>query len=88
MSAKIDQIGGMDYATAQVYRKAIFDLVCDKKNWKNPIWAVVDDTPNLRAAINDAVIFFTGEAPTIDNKGCKPGKMAVTGRGYYNVIGA
>jgi hypothetical protein len=43
---------------------AAFDLVADKTNWKNPIDAFISIFED-EALISDAVIHFTGSAPTI-----------------------
>jgi len=64
--------------------KPLFDLVCDKKNWKNPIRATVDKNANI-AGIKEAIIFYTGSVPTITET--KKGYRVVAD-GYYLTIGA
>lgn len=79
--------GGMTYEKAQTFRKAIFALVEDKRHWKNAIHArVARDTPELRDAITDAVIHFTGSIPEF--MPVADGSMIVSAKGYYATIGA
>lgn len=79
--------GEMNFEQAQQYRQAMFALVECRKHWKNPIHARVSrDTPELRAAISDAVIHFTGSVPTF--LPVADGSMIVSAAGYYATVGA
>ena len=71
---------------------AAFDLVAPKPNWKTSINAVITmadgraDAAALSAKlISDAVVHFTGAAPTIL---IRRNRMHVTAPGYYATVGA
>lgn len=72
----------MKYTQEQL--EQAFDLVADKKHWKNPINAVIP-LESDQALIREAVIHFTGSVPTFvrTSKGIK-----VTANGYYLTIGS
>ncbi len=83
---------GTPFSRAQL--SEAFSLVSDAGDWKNPVDACV--TPfcaserNVRLAdllrmIEEAVIFYTGSVPTIENDG---GSYSVRAVGYYKAIGA
>lgn len=67
-----------------------FQMVENKKNWKNPINRLVSASAD-RDKISKAVIFFTGSVPIFtalrDEKGVIV-KYRVQAAGYYVVIGA
>jgi hypothetical protein len=71
----------------------VFDLVKDKKHWKNPINAKVDRTdPHILGlddvdVIAEAVISFTGSVPYIKLSKNKK-YLHVKADGYYRAIGA
>lgn len=63
-----------------------FSRVQDKKNWKNPISAVVALTDYERALTEEAISFFAGSPSffqIVDG-----GKYRVTAPGYYASVGA
>lgn len=67
--------------------RATFDLVADKKHWKNPIKTKpLELTDTQIELINEAVIFFTGSVPHFEYH--QNGKVSVTARGYFLTIGA
>lgn len=79
--------GGMEYEQAQVYRQAMFALVENRRHWKGPIQArVARDTPELRAALHDAIVHFTASVPDFTPNA--DGSMIVTAAGYYATVGA
>lgn len=67
--------------------EAAFNRVADAENWKLPICKFFErELSHAEAeAIKAAVAFYTGETPTVSNRG---NGTLVTGRGYYLVIGA
>ncbi len=78
------------YEYEKVKCKALFDLICDKDNWKNPITCMIpvrcfDD-------FNDACVFFTGgQLLTTEDVHdlSEPGKLIQCySDGYYVNIGA
>jgi len=85
----MSEIGGMSYEDAQTYRRAVFNLVCDKQNWKNRIDATL---PNalvsipLLLAIQDAVVHFTGSTASYEE--LPSGDYRITALGYYAICGA
>lgn len=82
------EVGGMTYEMAETFRKAIFELVCNKTNWKLPINAELKvDSPELRDAITKSVIHYTGSIPTFERREgtCT---LVVKAAGYYATIGA
>lgn len=78
-------VGGMDFEQAQTYRKAMFSLVENRQHWKDPIDAIVRDTPEMRDALTDAIAHFTGSVPTF--YGNASGLMRVVAAGYRATIG-
>lgn len=74
------------YTQAQL--KAAFDKVKNKRNWKNPIDALVDPSEDMRA-INAAIVHFTG-SPSDYVKVLRKGKemLRVRAAGYYACIGS
>lgn len=82
----MSNVGGMDYDTAQMYRQAIFEMVCNADDWKAPIYATVPvTTPSMVSALHDAIIHFTGSVPRIRNTG---NSLIVEAAGYRATIGA
>lgn len=73
---------------------ALFDLVADKSNWKNPINAEVALTFDEADLLREAVIFFTGSVPSLDviepcaNRTDGKSLYRVKALGYYITIGA
>lgn len=83
------EIGGMSYDEAQTYRRAVFNLVCDKQNWKNRIDATLPGalvSLSLLLAIQDAVVYFTGSKASY--KELPNGDYRITALGYYAICGA
>lgn len=64
--------------------KAAFDRVCDPRNWKNPINAIIQNIS--LDLVHDAVIHFTGSVPVVDDLG--NGWSQIRAKGYYLTIGA
>ncbi len=76
---------------------AAFDLVADRANWKNPIDATVQLTPQQIILIAQAVPFFAGcearfsplsKTVIFDNGGQPVLTYRVTAKGYYAAVGA
>ena len=61
-----------------------FNKVCDKKNWKNPIKAIIESKD--LDIVREAVIHFTGSI--IDEIPMKSNKIRIYADGYYLTIGA
>jgi len=77
------------YEKEQAALKAVFDLVCNKKNWKYPVRAWVPSEKASPEELRRAIIHFTGGPPTIEevvHKGVHG--YLVTAPGYYECIGA
>ncbi len=76
----------------QVMFEPYLHLVADKRNWKNPINAVVDvpSNPTDRKLFTDmltrSVIFYCGCVPEIVDAG--KNKVRVRAVGYYAAVGA
>ena len=64
-----------------------FEMVADRKHWKNPINALVEADDAKLAIIAAAVPFFTGSLAEI-TKGRKRGTFRVRAAGYYETVGA
>lgn len=66
--------------------EVLFNLVCDLKDWRAPIDAVVDLPSEEPAAflnnLREAVIHYTATVP--DFQGLPEGKVRVTATGYRN----
>ncbi len=67
--------------------KRVFELVEDKKHWKNPIAKVIDLSTKEFSGISlgmieEAVEFFTATYPTFTEMGGR--KYFVTAVGYFN----
>lgn len=78
----MSDLGSIPAQMAAEYRLAMFSLVEPHGDWKMPIDALVmRDTPAMRAALLDAVEFFTASTPTFSNT-C--GALRVQAVGYYN----
>ena len=58
----------------------LFDEICNKKNWKEEIVAIIDEDKFYD--YDSAVIYFTGGGLEIDEK-LPNGKVKVYGYGYY-----
>lgn len=69
--------------------KMAFENVQNKEHWKNPIDCVIDNPgdENLEC-LREAIIHFTGSAPTFNRILIDGGKIHVTAAGYYATIGA
>jgi hypothetical protein len=77
------------YEYEKTKNKALFDLICDKDNWKNPITCLVP--ARYFDEFNEACIFFTGgNLLTSENvKEGDPGRrVQCYSDGYYVNIGA
>jgi hypothetical protein len=62
--------------------EAAFKLVQNKKHWKNPINATIENPGEEQVAcIEEAVIHFTGSIPDVVT--LKGGKIRVQAEGYY-----
>lgn len=68
--------------------KAAFELVEDKRHWKNPINTVIeiDDERQMRL-IREAVIYFTGSVPEFEKVNYGQNRYHVTAAGYFETIG-
>jgi hypothetical protein len=72
----------------------VFDLVKPSSNWKMPIMARVPFSLASRDELVDAVVWFCGGIPTVTLEtaytpdGAKVLTWIVTGKGYYNWVGA
>ena len=61
-----------------------FDSIADPSNWKLPITAIVKlDELDL---YNEACVFFTGGCLTVEY--IQGDRAAVSGAGYYEIIGS
>lgn len=69
----------------QVRRAEVFGLVKHPGNWKMPFAAIVDKSAATEEEISDAVVWFAGGAPEIEDLG---DSWRVTGAGYYTWVGA
>jgi hypothetical protein len=74
----------------QAKYQPLFNLVCNRENWKYPIdaWVHPEELTALGASWNDlgkAVSFYTGSVATIQ---WKKGQIHVKAAGYYAAIGA
>jgi len=65
---------------------AAFELVEDKKNWKNPIKTTLALDPAKSCLVAVAVEFFTGSKPSFT--WLSDGTVQVEARGYYLTCGA
>jgi hypothetical protein len=76
----------------QMMYKPFFDLVADKANWKNPIYARIkapqgrEDRKLFKQLITKAVEFYAGCTPLIQDTGAE--KITVRAVGYYKAVGA
>lgn len=69
---------------SQFEMKCAFELIEDKKHWKNPIDATIDESDF--ELCDYACIFFTGGClEVVENK---DGKLRVQSPGYFEIIGA
>lgn len=73
---------GTPYSREQL--KEAFDLVCNKDNWKYPIKS--ECRADQRDIVLQAVIFYTGGAPTFTPIG-NTDRFKVEGPGYYAICG-
>ena len=92
----MSEVGGMTYEEAQAYRRAMFSLVADPVNWKNPIDKTLKfsgDATEFAHVLSDAVCHFVGAKPQveflalIEDNGLF-NEMRVVSSGYYNIVGA
>lgn len=79
------------YQYEQTKLKALFDLICDKENWKNPIHCMIP-LGSLQS-FSEACVHFTGaplsliEARSLKN--VQPEDyVECECPGYYNTVGA
>lgn len=63
----------------------VFDMVKPVGNWKAPINVEVPKGKASAEEIRDAVAFYCGGYPVVEDKG---ETLLVTGEGYYGWIGA
>ena len=79
-----------DYDYEKNRHKALFDLICDPINWKNPIDCYIPE--DTFEAFNEACVFFTGAplAKTTIGHYDGNGNKLINCRceGYYNTVGA
>jgi hypothetical protein len=73
--------------------RAVFNLVADKNNWKNPIDSTVVLGGDLtKALVHEAIVFFTGSVPTFrkisDASAAYKSWYRVTAPGYYSAVGS
>ena len=57
-----------DYNYEKNRHKALFDLICDPINWKNPIDCYIPE--DIFEAFNEACVFFTGAPLAKTTLGC------------------
>ena len=84
-------VGGMNYQLSQSYRKAIFAMVQDADNWKNPVNKELsikgmskEDVVDLQLALTDSVVHFQACRPSFKLSG---DSMVVESVGYYVATG-
>jgi hypothetical protein len=70
--------------------ECLFNLVCNKKNWKDSINSVISiqDLKDLEATVEDlrdSVIFYTGSCPVIRTFF---GWVSIKAEGYYAAVGS
>ena len=77
------------YEYEKIKCKALFDLICDEVNWKNPITCMIP--ARCFNDFNDAVVFFTG-GPLLTTENVNEGEperlVQCHADGYYINIGA
>lgn len=71
-----------EYSREQLLQ--VFEQVCNKRNWKNPINKVVP-LDSDRDLIYEAIVYFAGCSPQfkVEND-----KLRIVAEGYYNAVGA
>jgi hypothetical protein len=78
-----------DYIYEKTAHKALFDLICDPINWKNPIDCYIPE--HAFEKFNEACVYFTGASlvkTTIGHYDGRGGKLInCRSEGYYNTIG-
>jgi hypothetical protein len=80
-------VTNFDYERAR--HKALFDLICDPINWKNPIDCYIPE--DTFEAFNEACVFFTSAPLVKTSLGHYEGNNKLTNyrsEGYYNAVGA
>jgi hypothetical protein len=81
---KLDNEFIPEYGLTRKQLRSYFDMVCNKKDWKDPINSTCkkEHIENVRSAI----IFFTGSSPTFTH--IRDDMYKVEAKGYYLTIGA